>query len=185
MTQELDQEGRFRGQITSYSLFESDKDDSQSVGIRIVVLIDSIFQDGAWHDWSQYQLITSGLINVIKRDGKVNERQVQSLMEHAGWSGRFDAIHENTWKPDPISVTVQKDTYNGDVSYRINWINPYESASSGSSSSESASELDKKFGSIMRVFEKNITRNELKPIGKPVNPPAPPTPSTPDEDIPF
>lgn len=177
---ELMDEGRFRGDIVDYSLFESSKSDS--VGVKIVVALKEIFQDGQWQDISEHSFTTSGLMNVVKRDGQINQRQVECLIEYAGWSGRFEHIVNREWQPKPVGVTVGRDTYNGEVSYRISWVNSYDDGgvSSSGADSEVASALDSRFGSLLRGMAANVQRSQTTPTGKPQK-----FVSKVEEDIPF
>lgn len=179
---ELMDKGRFRGNIVDYSLFESSNSESQSVGVKIVVSLKDIWQDGEWQDISDHNFTTSGLINVVKRDGKINQRQVECLIEYAGWSGRFSHIVEREWHPNPIGVTVEENHWDGKVEYRINWINAFDDAgeSGGGATVDVANGLDTRFGSIMRGMASNAQRNSAKPTGKPTK-----FVQSDDNDVPF
>lgn len=182
---ELQQAGRFRGRVVEYSLFESSS--SNSIGVRILVAIDGAFGDGEWHDWAEHGFSVSGLLNVVKKDGTINVRQAEALVDFAGWDGRFESIVEETWQPNNVGVTVSEDTYNDVTSFRINWLNDYEQKPTGAAKIDAKviAGLDRKFGSQMRGIVSNSTRNSEVPAGSPVNPPQPPVPTLEDDHIPF
>ena len=183
---ELQQAGRFRGRVVEYSLFESST--TSSIGVRIMVAIDGAFGDGEWHDWTSHGFSVSGMLNGVKKDGTINVRQAEALVDFAGWDGRFESIVEETWQPNNVGVTVSEDTYNDVTSFRINWLNDYEQNPTGAAKIDAKviAGLDRKFGSQMRGIVSNSTRNSEVPAGSPVKPESKaPVPKAVDDHIPF
>lgn len=192
MSQLLEQEGVFRGEITSYELTKAK---SGAVGVSLMVAIHDISYEGEWCDYREHDLQVPGDFWVVGKDGTANEYAVDPLMEHAGWDGSFASLTGKTWKPRPVAVTVGRDEYKDQVRFKIDWLNQYDGEPGASRvSADDAMALDMKFGSSMRAKAGNFTRNDSAPSGKPAKskpkskPKAPPEPVTtgpPDEEIPF
>lgn len=172
MTQAIAQTGTFRGPIVSFGL---NKAESGAVGVAITAMADECFGDGEWHDWRGHEIEASGTIWIVKKDGKLNERQVQDLISCAGWDGDLRSIANGTWEPTSIQYQVQEDEYRGEVQYRIAWLRAYDSTPGGGNvdSSEAAS-LQQQFGSKLRALAGNSKRNAQPPSGRPAKPAAPP-----------
>lgn len=189
MTQPLNQSGTFRGDITSYGL---NKADSGAIGVKINVLIHECFGDGEWHDWREYGVEATGTIWIVKKDGRLNERQARDLMACAGWSGDLRSIANGSWDPTPVQVEVSADEYKGETNYRISWLKAYDSMPGGGNlDAGEAAALQQRFGTQLRALAGNGTRNQAPPAnGKPRKPapaaaaPAPPS-DVAEDDVPF
>ncbi len=188
---ELDRVGRFRGKILSYNL-NAAKSGAKSV--FMIVEIDEIHQDGEWFDWREYGMQVSGDVWIIKKDGTLNGNQVRALTDHAGWDGDIVAISNGSWQPTPVQITAEENEYNGHTSYRIQWINAYDSEPSGGNVSlDDATAMAAKFGSQLRAIAGNGARNSAPPAGAPETPkPKATTPTPPSspavaeaDEIPF
>ena len=162
----LEQEGVFRGSISNYGIDEAD---SGAVAIVIHVDVEEIFAEGEWHDWREHQFTTEGRVWVVKKDGTVNQRQAEALIQCAGWDGLFESISSRSWTPTPISVTVKADTYNDETRYRIEWVNPHDSSPGGGGNVDpaKAKALDSKLGAQFRALVGNQKRNGAVPAVKP------------------
>ncbi|KKM07634.1 hypothetical protein LCGC14_1731980 [marine sediment metagenome] len=162
---ELYEEGSFRGRIIEYWWCPSKTTSSRGVGIKVEI-------DEYWHaetqQWGSYEgfPVVSGVVWIIGTDGVLNQRQVQSLTDHAGWNGDFDSISDGTWKPTPVQVKVGTNERQGNTEYRIDWVNAYDSIPGGSGlNAETAKELNAKYGSQLRALRGNVTRNAAPPAG--------------------
>jgi len=170
----LDQEGTFQGEIMDMAIL--DAKDTQSKAVSITVRILEIWHEGAWHDWSEYGLEVSGNLWVIKKDGTINETQWRALVENAGWDGSFASVATKSWKPKPVQVVVQADTYKDQTRYRISWLNAWGSMPGilGGIAPDAAAALDAKYGAQARALSGNVNRGKgAAPAGKPGKPSAP------------
>lgn len=187
----LQQTGDFRGNIMSYGLDEAE---SGAIAVKMEVSITGIWYDGQWCDYSEHALTVGGYIWIIKKDGKINENSVKSLMNYAGWDGNLESIVNGSWFPKPIACSVEEDTYKDTTRYRIAWVNDFDREPGGGNvDSGKAKDLQQRFGGQLRAIAGNATRNDQKPTGKPgkSSKPAPaPTPAPepvgpPEDDVPF
>ena len=196
---QLEQAGNFRGPVISYGL---NKVESGAQSVYLTVRIEEIWYEGEWCDYREHQLEVSGDIWIVKKDGSINERQVRSLIDYAGWDGSLLSICDQSWCPPPVQITVGEDEYQGNVRYRINWLNHYDRMPGGGNvSAEEAKELQARYGAQLRALSGNATRNAAAPPpGAPAKPPgkkkvakeatapaASPSPPAADEhdDVPF
>lgn len=173
MSQECDREGVFQAEITDYGLKDQE---SGAVAIPIRALLTGIWNQEAqaFEPWAEYEMYASGDMYVVKKDGSLNQGQVQSLTRNAGWDGTFTSIVDHTWQPTPVSVVVKADEYKGVTRYRIAFINAYDAVPGqfGSIDPEKAKALQARFGGELRALTGNSKRNTDKPNGKPPTPPA-------------
>ena len=178
----IDREGLIRGSIIEYELRELD---SGAVSCRITVEIDDFFQDGNWENWRDYSVTATGDIWLVKKNGDLNQRQGEALCEYAGWDGSFNAISSGKFSPNPLAATVEADEYQGQISYRIAWLQPYDYTPGRSAiSSSSVSALDQKHGSALRAIASTSARNCKTPESAPRPSRPKPEPLQKDE-IPF
>ena len=171
MAEPLTQAGTYRGDVTDYSL---QKYDSGAQAIRLTVLVKEVWngEDDEWQDCTGWDMETKGNVFIVKKDGTINSRGAESLIQHAGWPGDVMAVLNRTWQPTPIQVTVGEEEYKGEVSYRINWINEYDrKPGSGNVSPEEAQRLQDRHGAAFRALAGNQARNAPKPAGGPQKPP--------------
>lgn len=195
--QQVDREGTFRAQITSYGLKEMD---SGSVSVAIRAKLTEWFSDGEWHPWVDFDMEAEGDCWIIKKDGSVNEGQAKSLMQHAGWDGNVVSVVNETWQPTPCQVSVVRDDYQGKVRFKISFVNDYNRTPGALSNvtADKANDLQTRFGSQLRAIAGNIKRTAAPANGRPAAPPPaavrnpPPDPhaipvagESQGEDIPF
>jgi hypothetical protein len=119
--------GTYRAIPVSWTVNESEKEDSKSVWISMQF---AIFQqwDAASSQWSQewpsgYYVYGSQFI--VKRDGSVSDGPVKALSDANLWFGNFDDFKEGKTPPKvAVIVEVEEEEYNGKTSMRVKWINP-------------------------------------------------------------
>ena len=98
---QVDREGTFRAEIVEYRLLP--KFESGAVGVSITARLLEIWAEedgeGQWYDWAEYEMEASGLVTIVRKDGTLNQRSCESLMQHAGWDGDPMSIQTHTWQP--------------------------------------------------------------------------------------
>lgn len=177
MSQQIDREGTFRGNIVAATLREADSG-AQAVSLTVAITEMWVPEESTWEDWRQYDVEASGDIWVIKKDTTVNEAQVRALVDHAGWDGRFASVLDGTWKPRPVQVVVQEDTYKDRTRYRVAWVNAHDGTPGGGNvSPEKAKALEAKYGAQMRALAGNSVRAAQKPATAAPPKPKQPTPT--------
>lgn len=179
MPQPLDREGDFRGRITDYGLR---KYDSGAVAVAVQVAIDECWNGESWDDWREFDVEAIGYINIVKKDKTLNQGAAQSLIDCANWNGSLESIVNHTWDPSPVGVSVRANEYKGQTSYRVEFINAYDSEPGGLGNVDAgiAKQLQMTHGAALRALAGNQARNSASPSGRP---PAADGPT--DDDIPF
>jgi hypothetical protein len=176
-----DRAGHFRAEIVEYGLKAVDKADSKSVAVSFRVLLTAMFENGEWVDWSQYEMDAYGDSWIVKKDGTLNERAVNDLMKHCGWDGQFSSVTNLTWKPTPFQVEIKPHVYNGETTYRVEWINAFDSQPGGGTmgnvDDNKLAELEARFGASLRALGGNVKRNAAPAASRPAPPPPRPTPA--------
>lgn len=175
--------GDVRGPIIAYGLQEAT---SGAKSIAITVHCEE-YWDTDTSAWVKLEgnFKAEGNLWIIKKDGKLNENPIQSLMEHAGWDGDLTAIVQGTWKPSPVSVTIGEDKYKDEVRYRIQWMNGYGRQPVGVSnvSVDKAKAIQAQYGGQFRALLGNLKRPATAPASSapptlpPRQPPPPPAPA--------
>lgn len=182
MSQELMEAGEFRGEIREYGLREYDKSNAMAVAIEVEIHEVWSPKDEQWIDWRNYDVIAHGYLNVVKRDGTLNQKQIMTLIEHAGWDGDFTSIVQHTWAPTPCQFSVKAETYNNQPQYRVNWLNAYDrvpAAVLGNVDENKARSLQDRFGAQVRAIAGDQQRNAQAPKGRPASPAAASRPQAP------
>ena len=169
MADRCTKEGQFRAKIVSYSLKEAA---SGAVGIHVKCLLTAEpGPSGGWSDCDHME--ADGDIWIIKKDGDTNDRAVESLINHAGWDGNLETIANQGWTPKPCSVTTQRNEYNGEVTYKIGFINAYDSKPQ--MGKDRAAELQRKYGEKLHRLGGAIKPGAGSPMAAPMD----------DDQIPF
>jgi hypothetical protein len=175
----LQQAGNFRGQITSYGLYEPGKDGSKSVAISVVAYVTEAWDADAkeWLDWRDYQLEASGDLWIVKRDGSLLTNQINNIINHTGWDGDFLSVAEMRWHPNMCQfvVNLEKDTTGQyDDKFKIAFINGFDSIPGGGRTfldAGQAKNLAAKYGAQMRALAGSAAQNSAPPPkSKPVMP---------------
>jgi hypothetical protein len=84
---------------------------------------------------------------IVKRDGEINMRTVENLMEVFGWDGKIDSLH--SWIGKPCSIVVEDEEYNGRVSARVKWLN--KPGGSAAASSVDTTSLQAKLNAALGI----------------------------------
>lgn len=169
----VDREGFFRAVITDYGLNDAG---SGAVAVSLKVSLTEMWGDGEWIPWEQYGQEANGSCWIVKKDGTLNDGQVQSLIKHGGWSGDLLDIVNRKWEPTKIQVQILREVYKDQPRYRISFINDWarEPGGCGNVDEGTARALAARFGSALRAIAGNAKRNTPQPAGLPSVPPPPP-----------
>lgn len=180
---QVDREGTFLADIFNFGLYEAE---SGAVGVNIEAKLVEIWDDGnkQWAAWSEYDMTAQGTIWIVKKDGTPNTKGAESLIRHAGWSGKCSDVIAGYWQPTRCQVVIKEDTYNDEKRYRIAFVNSADSTPGGGGnvSDSVAKALDAKYGSAFRALAGNAALNQPKQATKTDRPKPPPARSM-DEAI--
>lgn len=196
MSQPIDREGTFQGLIVEFGLREYD---TGSLAVAIRAKLDTHWNEDVWEDWREFEFEASGFLYIIKKNGEPNNGQVESLVRFAGWDGTLKSISEGTWQPIPCQFTVKANEYQGQTSYRIEFINEHDRVPGQMSNvnDDKLKNLEARFGSQLRAIAGSAKRNASpspadkmpKPKKAPAKAPEPAmsasVPPVQGDDIPF
>jgi hypothetical protein len=174
--------GEYRGPFIDYALIEK-KNESGFGGLSLKVQIQAAEvwmtpeggTDPQWLDCSAWDGHGEGYLVLISKAGKVNEGQIQRLIKFAGWDGDFQSMADRTWVPEPVRFDIAEDNYNNQISYRINWINQFDSEPGGGGNvdADEAKRLMSQYGPAIRAIAANAKQKPAPAAGKPATPAAP------------
>jgi hypothetical protein len=82
----LESAGYYRVRCMKYGTFKA-QSGSVAINMSFEVLEGYDEGEGIWYDWRGEEIAVDGAFWIIKKDGTVNERQVESLVAHTGWNG--------------------------------------------------------------------------------------------------
>lgn len=186
--QACDRTGWFRAIILDYGL---KKMDSGAVAVAIHVKLTEMWDDEKWIPWGEYDMEAFGDVWIVKKDGKLNDRQAKALMEFAGWDASLESITNGTWETTPCQVQIDNEKYKNQDLFKISWINDFDKVPGAAMSNVDDSalkELAARFGSPLRALQSNVKRNSQPPSkSRPSPPPRPATVNAgaADDDIAF
>lgn len=173
--QPCDRTGSFRAEILDYGLKEMD---SGAVAVALHVKLTEMWDGENWQPWGEYDMEAYGDVWIVKKDGKLNDRQAKALINFAGWDASLSSIAEETWKPTPCQVEITHERYKDQDQYRISWVNDFDrTPGAGAQSNVDANklkELEARFGSPLRALQGNVKRNGAAPSTKKPSPPPKP-----------
>lgn len=174
----MDREGNFRGSVLSVALQKADKTASRFVELKMRA--EEMWDGESWIPWAEYDQEVYGSVCVIKKDGTINKRPVETLLRN-GWSGDFAAIVDGTVQLEPMRFTVKKNEYTkGDgaaaANFKIDWIDEFESTPGGGGlqsniDANEARSMSAIHGGAIRALAGNLKRNAAAPSGRPAAPP--------------
>jgi hypothetical protein len=197
MAAELEREGNFQVRCKDYTLAEFESG-AVSLDLQCQVLSEWDEESQSWTSWAEYEEVTvGGQVNLIKKKnpdgtaGALNEKQIDSLCEHCGWNASMADLANKAWKPTDFQVNVKKDVYKNKTTFKIAWVNGFDSTPGGngltSMAAESAQRLQDHFGPQLRALAAKAKEKQQKPAGKPSLPPkkTPATANATGEAAPF
>ena len=175
--------GEYRGPFLDYALVEkkNDKGEFGGLSLKVQIAASEVWMapadggDPQWLDCSAWDAHGEGYIVLISKAGKVNENQINRLIKHANWDGDFASMAERTWEPTSVRFDVSEDNYQGQTTYRVNWINQYDSEPGGGGNvdADAAKRLNSQFGPAIRAIKSNAAQKPAPAAGKPATPAAP------------
>ena len=175
---ELDRAGNFKARILSYGLSKSKSSASMGINCRMVM---TAFKDGDdWRPWEEYQQEAYGTMWFQGKDGKTNNKVVESMARvFPTWTGDFAEFGNGVIGETDCEVTVEDQ---GEYGLKVAWINPIGGGGSRESTfcPEDAKLLNSAHGAACRATVGNVRRET------PAKPPAPAeAPKPDDKEVPF
>lgn len=66
----------------------------------------------------------TGYMLLTKKDGSVNQSQVDALKKAFGWDGeKLEDLNDGEYEGLRVSIVVTESEYNGETQYNVDWIN--------------------------------------------------------------
>ncbi len=156
----IDREGIFRADVVDIG-FRPPKPGVMTRMVALKLLITEALVGNEWEDWRLHGFDAYGDVCIIKKDGTVHERGVETLRDALGWDGSAASIEDGTFMPWPCQITVANDEYEGKIRLKVKWINHYH-ASGGmkKATPEDTKGFDAQHGAAMRAI---CTKATTKP----------------------
>jgi hypothetical protein len=146
--QPLDREGTFKAKILSWNIYAAK---SGAVAVNMDFAIVSQWNGSDWDSWADYAPHHCyGAFYVVKKDGAINTATVKQLVAAVSWDGKLKSILD--LPPDvEVQITVKAEDYNNATVHKAAWINPGDHTPTFGASPEVVSNLDARFGSLLRA----------------------------------
>jgi hypothetical protein len=173
-----DRAGTFRA-IIRQSGFQSN-DATGSAGFTYEAFLTEWYstQEDKWHDCSDQDFAITGYLNLVKRDGSVNERGRNTLIEVFGWDGAdFNWFATMSDANPRCQLVVEYEEYKGKQVPKPQWINPADAKPGGLFKKASATEISAAASKFGAKFRSLGTVAKVTPPKSP--PPAPSAPAAP------
>lgn len=171
MSNQIDREGTFKGKPVRWGIRT---ETSGAVAANIEFEITDEYGDGEWADWTKYDMVAFGNFYIIKKDGTINNKCAESLVESLGWDGKLDTIANPEWTPKNCQIVVKAETYQGTTRHKVAFVNPIDfspSGSIGNTTPDQLKALNTRYGSQLRALVGPVNHGGNKPTGKPSSPP--------------
>ena len=172
MATALDRVGTFKVHPISYGWWNPGGG-AEAAAVTFEVLAEWDEENQQWIDWKEYEVEVEGYFWLVKKDGTLNQKQVEALARHMGWDGNFESISDQSWRPTDCQVAVTEDEWKGNIRYRAAWINGLDDVPRQGTSSlgfDDAKALQAKHGASIRALMANARQKAPKPAGKPTAP---------------
>ena len=193
----IDREGIFKAAPMAWSVQTNEK--TQSVAVNIDFQILEQLDGDQWVSWAEYEPHSvSGWFYVVKKDGTINDTQVEQLVKSLGWDGDLRLV---TGAPPNVvaQVNVKADDYDNKRTYKVAWINPEDyTPSAGGVDDNTLNDLQNRYGSLLRACASSVKGKGGPPLlsrpttskpPAPTEPPSgyktPPVAADGDGDLPF
>lgn len=184
----LDRAGTFQAIPYRWAVKPAKDEQSKSISVAIEFKILAQKNGDDFESWEEYEdHFVNGYFAVVKRDGTVNTYAVQQLVEAIGWDMMLSSV--NNGQPPKIAcqIVVEQSNYNGQVSFRVKWLNPigFEPQPARASEAEVA-QMESQYGGLLRAagskFKPPVAAPEQPQMTNRVEPPQP---IAVDDDLPF
>ncbi|HAN97719.1 MAG TPA: hypothetical protein DCQ98_09950 [Planctomycetaceae bacterium] len=125
-TERINQEGDFLGAIIETVV---KRESSGAVGVWFCVAIEEVWDsvENTWIDWRAYRLFASGTVYIVKKDGTLNLKSIESLGKSIGFAGDLLSFQNGRFDGNRVRITVKASQSNGKVYHDIAWINSPDS----------------------------------------------------------
>ena len=177
-----DREGRFRARVMDVGVNATGPNKLCTVVLRFGLTEE--FAAGEWRNVEAEDLDVVAYCYIEKRDGSLNDFQIEALKEAFGWPGIDPFWFEEQKELPPVQVTLDWDEYQGKSRIRVQFINAYDSQPSGITHADADQRraMLARLGHKLRAHSGGRPAPAPKPTGTPKPPPKPAAaPDAPDK----
>lgn len=165
----IDREGIFKAAPGATVSIE--EKESGAIAAVIQFTITHSLENGQWTDWAGYGVHAYHRAWIVKKDGTVNMRAVETLHDVLNLTYNGEGI---TGDSPAVQITVKNEPYEGKDSFKVAWVNPLDYQPGPSVDPAIIAKLNQLHGAKLRA----AFGSKPAPVAKPAKPPASPvTPS--------
>lgn len=118
----IDREGRFKATVVDYGLNENKNGIPE---FTVEFAASSFYDNGTWHDWTEYAQTIRGYFYAFKKDGTPNTTTIHNLMDALGWDGlSMQSLQEGDYANREVQIVVKSETYEGAARLKVAWLDP-------------------------------------------------------------
>jgi hypothetical protein len=165
---QANREGRFRARVIDVGVNETGPNKLCTVVLRFGLTEE--YANGEWRNIEAEDLDAVAYCYIEKRDGSLNDFQIDALMEAFAWPGANPFWFEEQQELPPVQVTLEAEEYNGKERIKVRFINAYDSEPSGITHADQ----DTRRALMARLGHKLRAHSGGKPAPKPTADPKPP-----------
>lgn len=155
MVQILNQVGRFKARVISSGMQSKEGAKSWSAVIKFSILAAWNDASQAWDDWSGYEpQEKTAFLNIIKKDGEINDVQAKAFAASFGWDGDFAKLEHLEAYDKVVQITLAENEWEGQKSIVVKWVNPenYEGFQTKPVESTKLKSLNAQYGAKLRAI---------------------------------
>ncbi len=177
------EEGRYRCRVLGAGVAETGPNNLTTVTLKLGLT--EKWEEGQWVDVEGYKEEITSYSYLEKKDGSVNQFQVDMLRAALGWPNDDPFWFEDNNLPE-LQVTLRVEMYNGQERMKVAFLNPYDYEGSGNgevphSDDDMRRRIRARLGSQLRATAPSPARPAVPPRSA-APPPRPATPPVPADD---
>ena len=133
----VNREGRFRAAAIEAAANETGPNKLATETFRFA--LEEELQAGEWVDVAEEGLDIVAYCYIEKKDGTLNDFQIEALQSSFGWGGSdMFWFEENLRELPKVQLTLEEETYEGKTRIKVRFINAYDSEPGGVSHADDA-----------------------------------------------
>ena len=180
-----DREGRFRARVMDVGVNATGPNKLCTVVLRFALTEE--YAGGEWRNIESENLDAVAYCYIEKRDGGLNDFQIEALKEAFGWPGIDPFWFDEQKELPPVQITLESEEYQGKSKIRVQFINSHDSEPGGITHADDDTRraMLARLGHKLRAHSGGKPAPAPKPTGAPKPPPKPAAaPVAPDKPAP-
>jgi hypothetical protein len=164
----LERAGVFKARVALWGVrLAKDPKQSKSAAVACIYEILAVYEGKTLVDISGDHLVCEGAHYFLKKDGTLNKRTIDQLVEVFGWDGNMNRFTQDP-PITPLLIEVKPDAYNNKVRYRADRIAPatadpeqvFAGGPAGDADPKQVLRLDAEFGAALRDLAKQKKQDD-------------------------